>query len=147
MPLFDQKTFVYWVLLFAVFFSAVVGIIMATNSFSDDYWRYFSNQTPATISKPPAETVHLQIEFGNGKKRAFRGRNAEGLTALAALRMAGQVGNFGVETDERGELVKIADIKSVKGQEWKFLLNGQPARDLPGHIEISSGDRVVFRYE
>ncbi|OHA08384.1 MAG: hypothetical protein A3B37_01620 [Candidatus Sungbacteria bacterium RIFCSPLOWO2_01_FULL_59_16] len=136
-----------WVITVAVAGLAFSAIQYQREAFSRDYDRYISGLTAPIPRSKPARPTRLTIDFGNGTKRAFEGEAQVGMTALSALRASQEAGTFGVRTDDRGRVLEIAGIAAGGGREWRILLNGSPIQDLPGHVEIKPGDKILFRYE
>ncbi len=141
------KQVISWFVIVAAFFGAVGWIFAANESFYRDHASYFSGLSSPPIASLRPSSVRVEIHFLNGTKRAFRGAAAEGLTALAALRASGEAGRFPVRTDERGQILEIARLRSTPLRRWVLTVNGVRQSELAGHIELRGGDRVVFRYE
>lgn len=135
----------YWVIAGAGFLAAVAFIFFQNEAFYRDFLQYAS----VPPSPPAAEfrAARLTIDFGNGTKRAFEGESDNGMTILSALRLSGEAGQFESMADARGQIVSIAGVKNGSGKRWRAYRNGVAATDLPGHIEVQPGDRIVFRYE
>lgn len=135
----------YWVIALAAFLAGVAVIFVQNDAFYGEFQRYFS----ALPEQPqgPGRTVRLTIDFGDGRKRAFVGTSADGMTVLAALRAAAEAGRFAVSTDARGRLADVAGYRAGGGRRWAAYRNDLPLQDLPGHVEVGPGDRVLLRYE
>lgn len=143
--LFPNRDRLFWVITIAVGLAAVFMIFLANEQFYQDFQTYFS--TPAAPRRPAAYGARLTIDFNNGQTRAFAGEIEPGMTVLSALRASEIAGAFSALTDERGRVVEIAGLKNRGAARWQVYLNELPLGDLPGHIEIQTGDVIVFRYE
>lgn len=130
-------------------FANSLYVLLWTGSFPHylDFLKYAafpSGERPAPQSRNSAQ---LNIDFGNGKIRAFKGEVETGMTIISALRIAGEIGRFDAVTDERGRVVDIDGFKIGDAKRWQAYVNNRPASDLPGHIEIKPGDKITLRYE
>lgn len=141
----DSK--VYLGVAVAAFLGAVILIFSWNNSFYSDMYGYYTSAPPSAGVSRPTARGRIGVDFGNGEKRAFGGEIYTGMTILAALREAENVGNFKTQTDERGKIVSIAGVKNNGRKIWRMYINGAPASELPGRVDIKSGDNVIFRYE
>ena len=141
----DSK--VYLGVAVAAFLGAVILIFSWNNSFYSDMYSYYASVPPSAGVSKPAAKGRIGVDFGNGERRAFEGRLYTGMTILAALREAEQVGNFKTQTDERGKIVGIAGVKNNGRKNWRMYVNSIPVSEFPGRMDIKSGDNVIFRYE
>lgn len=89
----------------------------------------------------------LTIDFGDGTKRAFRGRTEIGMTAMVALRAAQTAGGFKVETDDRGVVIAIGDTRANEVKRWHVYQNGALAKEVLGRVMVAPGDSLELRYE
>ena len=135
----------YWVIVMGGFLGAVALIFFENDSFYRDFTGYFDSSPPLAIREFRAARV--TIDFGNGTKRAFEGESQAGMTILSALRLSGDVGQFKTATNERGAIVAIAGVGNAMGKRWRVYRNGAAVEDLPGHIGVEAGDRIMLRYE
>lgn len=134
----------YWTIAVAVFLAAVAVIFFQNEAFYRDFLGYFSF-APSVVSQP--RTARLTIDFGDGTKRAFEGQVAGGMTIISALRVSQAAGQFEAVTDNRGQVIDIAGVKNGNKKRWEVYRNGDAVAELPGHVEIRPGDKLVFRYE
>ena len=142
----DKKPYdkIYWLIFLAVFLAAALVIFFQNESFYRDYVKIFS---PPFSESSPSRPVRLTIDFSNGEKRAFKGRAASGMTIVSALRVSQDIGRFAVVIDKGGRITDIAGVKNSAYKKWGIYVNKAPVNDLPGHIEIVPGDKIVFKYE
>ncbi len=147
MPSGPAKTVLPWLAVAAAFIAAVGVIFTANDSLQSEHHKNFSALPTPAIQELRPQTVRLQIEFANGRKRAFRGQAQAGMTVLSALRASAEAGGFSVRTDERGLIVEIGNDRNSAAQRWAFFLNAERRADLAGHVELKAGDKMVFRYE
>lgn len=112
-----------------------------------DFLKYAAPQSGEQPERQSGNSARLNIDFGNGKIRAFKGEVETGMTIISALRIAGEIGRFDAVTDERGWVVDIDGFKAGDAKRWQAYVNNRPADDLPGHIEIKPGDKITLRYE
>lgn len=133
----------------AAFLAAVAAIFSWNNSFYHDMASYFADAPSSSKNGRVAVNGRgiLGVDFGNGQRRAFAGDIYTGMTILAALRAAENVGSFQVKTDDRGAVVEIAGVKNNGRKRWRMYVNGDPLSELPGNLEIRDGDKVMFKYE
>lgn len=141
-----MPTRLYWAFTVLAFSVATALILAEQAAFDRDFQTYFST-LPAPRRDSPSRPVRVTIDFGNGKKRAFEGGVETGMTIISALRASEAAGRFEARLDERGGVVRIAELERSGLKQWRVYLNSAAIQDLPGHIEIRSGDRIVFRYE
>lgn len=135
----------YWVVL-AVTSLTVAGIIFsANNRFYREYERDFAITPSPSLEKSPG--VLVTIDFGNGKKRAFKGHASDGMTAYRALATSSEVGHFPLVTDPNGRVTAIAGVKEGLGHTWKLYVNGLAIAGVPGNIDVKAGDAMEFRFE
>lgn len=134
----------YWFLAIAAAVLAVAFIFLANESFYRDYQGYFTKD-----QEPPhaPATARLTIDFGDGRRRAFEGEVAVGMTALSALRTAQAAGSFSLAINQNGEVNEIGGLANSGGRKWRAYRNGALLTDVPGHAEVAAGDRIIFRYE
>lgn len=140
----DNNGKIYWTVLIAFFFGALAFIFYENELFYRDYAGYFYMPLRPPSQFPP---VRVTIDFPGGQKRAFEGQVASNITIIAALRAAQYAGRFEVEIDQRGRVTAINGIRNSSGRSWEVYVNKMPISDLPGHIEVGPGDKVVFEYK
>ncbi|MDP3727108.1 MAG: hypothetical protein Q8R35_00535 [bacterium] len=135
----------YWVVAAAGFFGAVILIFIQNESFYRDFLSY--SRIPPSPPAGAFHTARITIDFGNGTKRAFEGAPGDGMTILSALRLAEEAGQFSVRTDSVGNITTVAGVRNGGGKRWRAYRNAAPVSDLPGHIEVRAGDRILLAYE
>ena len=142
----DKKPYekIYWLVFLAAFLAAALFIFFQNESFYRDYIKIFS---PPFSESAQTQPVRLIIDFSNGEKRAFEGRAAIGMTIVSALRASRDIGRFTVGIDKVGRITDIAGVKNIAGKNWDIYVNTELISDLPGHVEIEPGDKIVFKYE
>lgn len=131
-------------ILVAILFAASFGAFLMREATT------FEARLANPAASPPADTAgytRIAIDFGDGTKRAFRGRTETGATAMVVLRAAQAAGGFRVETDDRGVVVAVGATRSAGGRAWWLYQNGVLARDVPGRVVVAPGDTLTLRYE
>lgn len=135
-----QSSKYYWVIVALASF-AVLGIVFVLGN---SLQKEISAPVPGTVFKREGG-ARLVVDFGNGKKRAFRGEVVSGMTVYDALAAAREAG--GLTVAFRGDAVEeIGGVKN-NSHEWRYYVNGKPAASVPQFEEVKPGDEVVFRFE
>ncbi len=134
-----------WFILVIVAAVALALMFAANNGFFREFASNQPQTPPPSIVRPASLLV--TIDFGGGKKRAFRSLDAAHMSAFAALSSSSVVGHFNLQTDEQGNVIEIGGVKANSDQIWKLYLNGTLESDVPGNIDLKAGDKVEFRYE
>lgn len=143
----QQRHTARWAALGAILIALAALLFFSKSPLRLNFLKYAvspSGEQPAPQSRNSAQ---LNIDFGNGKIRAFKGDVETGMTIISALRIAGEIGRFDAVMDERGRVVDIDGFKAGDAKRWQAYVNNRPASDLPGHIEIKPGDKITLRYE
>lgn len=124
------------ILIIALF--VILGLaVYAGNIFFKEKAPY---QTPAVSS--PIYAV-IEIDFNNGKKRAFEGELGGGVYPLAlALQSVAEEGQFAVSIKE-GSVEHIAGVNGP----WKIYQNGAILQRPPESLTITGGDYYVLKKE
>lgn len=135
----------YWVIALLGFTAAVALIFFQNEAFYRDFIGYFSGQSQLDIRK--FRHASLTIDFGDGRKRAFRGETESGMTILSALRRSSEVGGFKNAVNKGGVITAVGDVVNSGNKQWRAYRNGMPVAGLPGHEEIWPGDKIILRYE
>lgn len=133
-----------------VFLATLMLIFSWNDAFYSDYQNYFSSNTPSlsAIDSRQANSIgRVTIDFGNGRLRAFEGEVQSGMTILAALNAASQVGKFDAKTDTQGKIVNIDGVKNNGSKRWQAYINEVPVREEPAGTLIRGGDDIYFRFE
>lgn len=124
--------------------SAVATFLVAHVVAFETEFRY---ATASPVLKAADVYTKLTIDFGDGTKRAFRGRTETGMTAMVALRAAQTTGGFKVETDDRGVVVAIGDTRADGVKGWHIYQNGALAKEVLGRVVVAPGDSLELRFE
>lgn len=140
----STRSRIYWMITVGAFLGAVSWIFFENESF---YREFTALAPPPSLTPSSFRPVRLTLDFGDGRKRAFEGPVEEGMTIAQILRLAESAGQFQARFNERGEVIDIAGVSRSRLKRWQTYRNGERLQNLPGHIEIRPGDRVVFRYE
>ena len=133
-----------------IHFLVAVLLASATAAFLMQQTMTFRAEFSDVAASPPARVdgyPKITIDFGDGMKRAFRGRTETGMTAMVILRAAQAAGGFRVETDERGAIIGISATRSSGTRVWRLYRNGSPVRDVLGRVAVTPGDTLLLRYE
>ncbi|MDO8600536.1 MAG: DUF4430 domain-containing protein [bacterium] len=129
----------YWVIV-GVAALAVLGTIFVLS----DYLAKDAAISPDQVKKAE-EKARLLIDFGDGKKRAFRGEVTENMTvygALVAVREAA-----GLSFSLKGDAVEEIDGVKNNSHEWHYYVNGEPVKTSPQFEEVDPGDEITFKFE
>src|SRR3989344_5854612 len=132
-----------------IHFLVAVLLASATAAFLMQQTMTFRAEFSDVAASPPARVdgyTKITIDFGDGTKRAFRGRTETGMTAMVILRAAQAAGGFRVETDERGAILAIHVTRSDDTHVWRLYRNGVFARDVFGRVTVDPGDTLLLRY-
>lgn len=135
----DTHSKYYWAVV-GVAALAVLGIIFVLN----DYLSRDAAIDSAQIKKTEIN-ARLLIDFGNGRKRAFRGEVVEGMTVYDALVASREVGGFSFSF--RGDVIDEIGGTKNNAHVWRSYVNGKPTAALPQFEEVKPGDEIVFKFE
>lgn len=131
----------YWVIV-GVAALAVLGTVFVLS----DYLAKDATISPEQVKKAE-EKARLLIDFGNGKKRAFRGEIVEGMTVYDALAASQEAAGLSFSLKGEGDAVEEIDGVKNNSHEWRYYVNGEPAKVSPQFEEIKPGDKIVFKFE
>lgn len=105
---------------------------------------FFKEKTPSPIpaASSPNSAI-IEIDFNNGKKRAFEGELGKEVYPLhLALQSVTDEGNFSLSL----EGPSIKEIAGVSGP-WKIYQNGAVAKGPLESLTITGGDYYVLKKE
>lgn len=107
---------------------------------------------PSPIFVPlPSQFAHLTVDFGDGKRREFRGEVVFPMSALDALYSAALIGGLELERrpSTRGLVVSRIDGKIARQNvgAWNLYVNGELVDANPATYAIQSRDVIEWRYE
>lgn len=143
----QQHHMARWAALGAVLIALAALLFFTRSPLRLNFLKYAASPSGEQPARQSRNSAQLNIDFGNGKIRAFKGEVETGMTIISALRIAGEIGRFDAVTDERGRVVNIDGFKADGAKHWQAYVNSRPADGLPGHIELRPGDRIILRYE
>lgn len=130
-----------WIVIGGAAAAAVIALIFSISSYYREYWD--TSNYIAQIPIPQKETALMEFDFGEGRRRLFRGEIAKETYPLdAALRSAAENGNFTFQVKD-GALVEIAGRRG----DWSIYLNGEKISTAWDGLNITGGDKYTFRYE
>ena len=88
----------------------------------------------------------VELDFGNGKKRAFRGEvDGETYGFKYSLDLIAKVGKFNYR-EKNGWIDNLSGIGGTPGL-WNIYRNGAPAEKLLHKLTVTGGDKYVLRFE
>lgn len=136
----ESQSKYYWAIV-AVASLAVLGMVFIL---SDALQKETSVPLPGSVVQREG-TARLLIDFGNNRKRAFRGDVVVGMTVYDALVASREVGGFSLVLEGGG----VQEIDGVKNnsREWHYYINGKPVVSAPQFEEVKPGDEIAFRFE
>lgn len=109
--------------------------------------------TQVTQAAPPADTVKLVIDYGDGAQLHFPTLTwREGITAFDVLSLA-QKHPHGVKFRHRGtgahaKVEQIGDLTNEgDGKNWIFSVNGKQGEVSSGITELKRGDTVLWKFQ
>lgn len=135
----NSKSKYYWGIV-AIAALAVLGMVFVLNDYLAKDAAIVSNDTG---SKNAETKARLLIDFGNGKKRAFRGEVIGGMTVQDTL--LASMGEVSFRVD--GDGIKEIDGVKNNSHHWQYYVNGEKKTVLPEFEEVNPGDEIVFRLE
>lgn len=97
----------------------------------------------------PSQLAKVSLDFGDGKKREFRGALTPNMSALEALSISTDIANLPLSHTPTKEGVQIAMIdgkKTEKKKRWVFYINGKIGGD-PATYQMKAGDGIEWRYQ
>lgn len=138
----DTKQSYYWLIVAVAAIGTLAGIYILSG--------YLEKEAtiapgPAVSQKKADAGARVTIDFGNGKKRAFKGEVVEGMTVYDALVASREVGGFSLSF--KGDAINEIDGVKNNSHIWRSYVNGKPLADLPQFEEIKPGDEIVFKFE
>ena len=101
---------------------------------------YFSSPEPKIYPNEAA----LIINFGE-TKRAFAGETIEGMTALDALLVSAEAGEF--EFDFKDNFLKRINHFEEGDKKWNVYFNEEKTEDSLSQILIKPKDKIELRFE
>lgn len=138
----DTKQLYYWLIVAVAALGTLAGIYILSGYLDEE-----SAIVPGgVVSQKKADGgARVLIDFGNGKKRAFRGEVVGGMTVYDALVASREVGGFSLSF--KGDAINEIDGVKNNSRIWRAYVNGEPVVGLPQFEEVKPGDEIVFRFE
>ncbi len=93
--------------------------------------------------------ARLLIDFGNGKKRAFKGETVSGFSLKDLLDLLDDEGKIKVEFRKKGREEVLEAIEGVKNNSrtWRCYFNGKIVEKNFDKILIKPGDKIKLVYQ
>lgn len=130
-----------WIILSGVTAAAVLAILLSINGYHREYFE--TSDYIANLPIPKAEAALIELDFGDGKRRIFRGAVNKDVYPLdTALNSAAENGNFSFKIKD-GALAELAGISG----EWNIYRNGEQINTSLRELNITGGDRYTFRHK
>lgn len=98
---------------------------------------------------PPSKFASLEVDFGDGTRREFRGEVVPDMSVLEALAYAAEAADMHLAYAPTRAGIRVAAIggkKSESRARWTFYVNGRKGEDPMTHL-IHPQDEVEWRYE
>ena len=140
----QSKSHYYWAIV-GIAALAVLGLVLILNN---NLTKDSSVSPKSVVSQDGEGKARLLIDFGNGKKRAFRGAVVDGMTVYDVLLASKEGGSFSFSVNGSG----VEEIDGVKNSsrdshEWRYSVNGKASNVSPEFEEVKPGDEIVFKFE
>lgn len=127
--------------------AVTIGIVAA-------FFVYWSEQTftievPPQLSAPRSRQASLLLDFGDGKRREFRGEVAPSMTVMEALALSADAGRIALDYKPSGTGVEVSEINGKRVEQkkgWVFYVNGQRGGNPLTYL-VQPGDAIEWRYE
>lgn len=140
----DSKSHYYWAIV-GIAALAVLGLVLILNN---NLAKDSSVLQKSVVSQNGEGKARLLIDFGNGKKRTFRGAVVGGMTVYDVLLASKEVGSFSFSVNGNG-IEEIDGVKNnpLNSHEWRYSVNGKASDVSPEFEEVKPGDEIVFKFE
>lgn len=133
----------HYIVIFVAAFSAFMGVKWAEVS----YLQELDRGTQGVLDEGFARFKYAQVEvdFGNGSKRFFKGRVGSYTYALSeVLDSIAENGDLSLRV-RNGD---IAELAGFAGEDkWRVYLGGVEKKEPVENLTVRAGDRFVLRYE
>ena len=136
-----------WLIVGLTVLIALAVLFYANNNFYQEFIINSKLLSSYTIPKN-AKVKHalIELDFGNGKKRAFRGEVDDTIYDLkSSLEIIAKEAKFTFR-EKNGRIEKLADIGNASGV-WKIYQNGQVVNQSLQELTVTGGDKYVLRFE
>lgn len=138
---------VSWLIVGLTVFIALVILFYANSNFYQEFTNTSESLNNLAIPKnAKAEYALIELNFGNGKRRAFRGGVDGGVYDLkSSLELIAKEADFTFR-EKNGQIENLAGVKNAPGA-WKIYKNGQLHSQPLHQLTVASGDKYVLRFE
>lgn len=138
---------VSWLIVGLTVFIALVILFYANSNFYQEFTNTSESLNNLAIPKSAKmEYALIELNFGNGKRRAFRGAVDGGIYDLkSSLELIAKEADFTFR-EKNGRIENLAGVKSAPGA-WKIYKNGQPHSQPLQQLTVAGGDKYVLRFE
>lgn len=136
-----------WILVGLTVFIALVVLFYANSNFYQEFINTSESLNNYAIPKnSKAEHAFVELDFGNGQRRAFRGE-VDGATygLKDSLELISKVADFTFR-EKNGRIENLAGVGNAPGS-WKIYKNGEPHNQPLPQLTITKGDKYVLRFE
>lgn len=136
-----------WLIVGLAVLIALAVLFYANNNFYQEFITDSKSlQNYAIPKKTKTDHALVELDFGNGKKRAFKGE-VDGRTydLKSSLELIAQEARFAFR-EKNGRIEKLADISNASGV-WKIYKNGEKTSRPLQELTITGGDKYVLRFE
>lgn len=136
-----------WLIIGVTVLIALAVLFYSNNNFYQEFINESKSLQNYVIPRSTkANQAFIELDFGNGKKRAFRGE-VDGRTydLKSSLELIAKEAQFTFR-ERSGRIEKLADIGNASGV-WKIYRNGEKINLPLQELMITGGDKYVLRFE
>lgn len=136
-----------WLIVGVTVLIAFAVLFYANNNFYQEFITDSKSLRDYAIPKnPKAGRALIELDFGNGKKRAFRGEVGSATYDLkSSLELIAKEAKFTFK-EKNGSVEKLADVSNASGV-WKIYRNGEMVTLPLQKLTVAGGDKYVLRFE
>lgn len=136
-----------WLIVGVTVLIALAVLFYANNNFYQEFM--ISSKSLNNYTIPKSTRVNhalIELDFGNGKKRAFKGEVGNATYDLkSSLELIAQEAKFTFK-EKNGRVEKLADVSNASGV-WKIYRNGEVVTLPLQKLTVAGGDKYVLRFE
>ena len=143
----EVKNNTAWLIVGVAILIALVVLFYANSNFYQELIKTSEEMHNYAIpQKTKDHNAIVEFDFGNGKKRAFRGEvNGKIYGFKYSLDLIAKVGKF-TYREKNGWIDNLAGVGGAAGV-WNVYRNGKPAEKSLPKLTVTGGDKYVLRFE
>lgn len=136
-----------WLIIGLTVFMTLVILFYANSNFYREFTNTSGSLNNLVIPKSARmEHALVELNFGNGQRRAFRGEvDGRVYDLKSSLELIAKEADF-IFQEKNGQIENLAGVKNAPGI-WKIYKNGQPHNQPLHQLTVASGDKYVLRFE